>query len=397
LVKLLGSESPSAQMLSAVALGLRGVQGSRTALLRIAESSEHTPAARAAAVFALGALGAKEASSIVRAATTDNDERVRALALVALVRLDPEGSLPKVAEALTSGSEVLRRAALGAAGILGGGSYRPQSQPLAIPAGRVEADEVLLALAASEPAPQERARAIVRLEVELTRAIDAALQRSARDVRNLSSALLAEDERPAFAPLSSNLDAASEALRSDALASLQRITSQAAQSFVRLARHPSVAVRQAALQFLAQRATPEAERALLDALDDAQPEVRRQVLAALAERPSPAALGAVVAHFEKQSDWSTRVLALETLASFPSLPSPHSDADRVALQRIGALAQRDPVAFVREAALRALLALDPVGARAVLRKRAEEDTEPRVREFAVEALGLAEPKGGVSP
>jgi HEAT repeat protein len=181
------------------------------------------------------------------------------------------------------------------------------------------------------------------------------------------------------------------------LASLQRITSSAATSFVRLARHPSFSVRQAALQFLAQQTTPEAQRALLEALDDAQPEVRRQVLGALAERPFPAALGAVVARLERQRDWSTRVLALETLASFPKLSSPHSGADAVALERIGSLAQHDEVAFVREAALRALLALDPVGARPVLRKRAEEDTEPRVREFAIQALGRAQSASGDSP
>jgi HEAT repeat protein len=397
LARLLDSESPSAQMLSAVALGLRGVQGSRAALLRNAQSPEHTPAARGAALFALGALGAKEATAVARAALTDNDERVQALALVALARLDPEGALPHVAEALASSSEVLRHAALGAAGLLGGGSYRPRSKPLAIPAGRVEANEVLLALTPGEPTPDQRAAAIVRLEGELTRTLEAVAQRSAQDVRSLSSALLGEQGRPAFSPLSNNLAAATGTLRGQAEASLQRITSRATSTFVQLARHPSVAVRQAALQFLAHQTSDEAQRALLEALDDAQTEVRRQVLGALAERPFPAALGAVVARLERQRDWSIRVLALETLASFPKLSGPRSSTDEVALERIASLAQRDEVAFVREAALRALVALDPAGARGVLRKRAEEDTEPRVREFAVEALSRVTSGAGGGP
>lgn len=155
-----------------------------------------------------------------------------------------------------------------------------------------------------------------------------------------------------------------------------------------LAAHPQSSIRQSALLFLSYQDDAMARKAVAEALSDADPEVQRLVLGSLAERPFAEALGPVQRLLARGGDWSLRVLALQAVAKFPALSAGSKDADAErALVAIAELAKNDGVAYVREAALRALAALDPKFARETLVHAKTHDAEPRVQKAAAELLG----------
>lgn len=388
LLRLLECESPTAQVLAAVALAGRKVQRAKEPLLQLYSSGEQGPLTRAALVYALGQLGAKEGLGVAERYVTDEDERVQAAALLTLTRLGGPNASTALASALTNTRPQLSRAALGALGVSVTGNYQGAEDPLAVPTGRVSAESVIDALTPPVPSAEVRARALVQIEPALSRALRLALQSTPERTRELGAALVGPKGEPSFGPLGQGLGELDPALSKPAREALARLSRDAVAGFTLLAAHPQSSIRQSALLFLSYQDDAMARKAVAEALSDADPEVQRLVLGSLAERPFAEALGPVQRLLARGGDWSLRVLALQAVAKFPALGAGSKDADAErALVAIADLAKNDGVAYVREAALRALAALDPKFARETLEHAKTHDAEPRVQKTAAELLG----------
>jgi HEAT repeat protein len=175
-----------------------------------------------------------------------------------------------------------------------------------------------------------------------------------------------------FAPLTANaVFTPAERARLEALA--RELGRAVLPTFTALARHPSPDVRLFALRFLGQRAEPPAKAAVATALKDELGAVRRAALATL-DASDPQAAAGVIALLEVEPDWALRALAAETLGRVAAgRPSP---------EVVAALSQRaskDAFALVREAALEALVLVDPGAAKRVLEVSHDSDPEPRVK------------------
>lgn len=391
LLRLLESNSPSAQTLASVALAQRNFKRAEPVLVRQLGEADLAPSARAAAIFALGQLRTKD-TSLIQKALSDDDAGVQATAIVAWARLvatsaqasPPSNVLDAIAARLTSQDPRLARAALGAAGVLATGNYEAKRDPLTAPQGRVNIEELEDSLVPEAPKGSASARAIVMLEPALTRTLQSLLQGSPERAPDLTLALLAQGEPLILGQLSRELDSLSSKERSDAEAALARLNATLVGPFVVLAEHPQLEVRSAALQFLAHRSEPAAKRALLDALHDRDPQVVRLALGAIGQEPFLEAFEPLASLVNDSTDWTQRVLVLDVLARFPVLTSAAQAGPEHSLEAIAKLAESDGNAYVREAALRALVALDPEASRPVLARMRVRDPEPRVRRTADE-------------
>ena len=144
-------------------------------------------------------------------------------------------------------------------------------------------------------------------------------------------------------------------------------------TFAALARHPSPDVRLFALRFLGHRTEPAARAAAFAALKDDLGAVRRAALATL-DASDPQAAAGVIALLEVEPDWALRALAAETLGRVAA-GSSNAEATRALSQR----ASKDAFALVREAALEALVLVNPEAAKHVLQVSHDSDPEPRVK------------------
>jgi HEAT repeat protein len=140
-------------------------------------------------------------------------------------------------------------------------------------------------------------------------------------------------------------------------------------------------VRLSALRWLATRPETPAARAVLAGLDDSDPSVQRAALSALADRPSPEAAQAVGGLLAGSESWSLRRQAAQALERMGG--AGRSDEAAAALE---AAALGDGYALVRDAAVRALFAVDARAARGVLERVARTDAELGVRASARELL-----------
>ncbi len=386
LTRLLETDSPSSQALSAISLSLRG-ERVEPALQRLLDSTEHGNVPRAAAAFALGQLGASSAKRDLQPLTRAGDPRVRAAALVALTRLGDEAAPEAIARALVSTDATLRSAAVGAAGVLGTGNYESEGDPLAVPEGRVEAASLLQSLRPRAPGPTAKAKAIIALEEPLSEMIPLSIQRSPNHAAMISDALLAADGQPAFGELSRGFEQADPALKKRAQDALSSVAASAVMPFVSLSRHPSARVRTTALLFLATRTEPSARAALLEALRDSDVQVRRLVLGKIGADPRIEALAGVVEALERSDNWNERSYAIEIIGNFGRLQAPSSQPEvKQAISVLSRLAKTDEFSFVRQKAAQSLAAIARAEARPVLSALAKEDPEARVRQTATDLL-----------
>src|SRR5690606_9559548 len=107
----------------------------------------------------------------------------------------------------------------------------------------------------------------------------------------------------------------------------------------------------------------------------------RATLAAIAEHSNAAAAADIVRLLDPDQPWPLRRLAAQTLHRIASAELPedvHRDAFAALQQRV----RNDANAFVREACLRALVALAPNRSRNALETALTEDVEARVRDAA---------------
>lgn len=386
LVALLDSEAPSARALGAVGLGLNKDVSSRKRLAEVARSLEAGPLPRAAAAFALGELKAQSEADTLARMTEATDVTVRGTALVALGRLQHADAEAVIAEALVSSDQALRRFAEAAALVFATGKLE-RAQAFVPRAGRIDVRALLERLRPMGYTPHHRVDALVKLAPELARVSAAASQSSPERAQVIAEALLARGGEPAFGALTEELAKLPENEQKRAAAAVEQIAAAVVPPFVALTRHPDAAVRIRAVQLLSTRKEDAAQQAVLAALESKEPRVQAAALNALVERPRPGATAAVLkllktAKGSDDSSWPLRVRAAEALGKLAT-----SAADRGQAQKeLGAIAKRDAIALVREAALKALAALDKQSARSALEYAAKQDKEPRVRKTAQELL-----------
>jgi len=402
LVKLLGSASPDVRALSALGLGLSRNKKYAPALLALAKSPEAGPIARAAATHALGVLGDAGTSgkssrvqvveiSDLLALADAGDPLLRQAALLTMARLGdkgredkPSGESEAIARGIFSEDDDVRRAAVVAAATLATGTWASAREALPVPDGPLSLREVLLEQQPDERPANERAAALIALTPSLRKAAVAAVSTSPERARVVADALLSGEDKLRLTPLVGPLDKLDPELEPKAAASIEAIAKAAVPGFVALERHPMLEVRTRAVELLAQRPEPEAQRAVIDALSDPEESVRRAALAALGPVKSAPTITAVAQILKSSTSWPLRVRAAEALGRLGTAGAESSQKE--ILETLTQAAKGDEYALVREAALRASAKLDAVGAKPLLEDLAAHDLEPRVRQSASELL-----------
>ncbi|HVU05745.1 MAG TPA: tetratricopeptide repeat protein [Polyangiaceae bacterium] len=379
LLEMLRSDAPSVRALAAVGLGLLGNRADAEKLSAIAASPDHEPVVRAAAAFAVGTVagGSASAEATLEGLVDAPDPLLRATAVLGLARLHGAGGKRVIASALVGTDGALRDAAADAALVLTTKEYRMPEEPLPVPAGRVDVRDVLRGLDPTGYTPDERARAVVLLEHELGDAAATAVHTGTEGSRVVADALLAGGTEKSFSPLTDGMEHASQESLAQARATIERIEETLVPAFLALTHHPSADVRARAIRVLARRSEPDAKHAVEAALDDTNPLVQRAALSLLSAAQDQDAVSAVERLATRSPLWPVReraAVALGTLATGPF--------GEKAVSVLGGMAERDPIAFVREAALRALALSRASSARGVLGAAATRDAEPRLRALA---------------
>lgn len=387
LVKLLGSASPDVRATAAIGLGLGRDKKHAPMLTALARSPEAGPVARAAAILALGELGAPltEHVTLLLSAAEAPSVVERQAAISTLARLSDPADAGRAADAIASAvfatDESLRSDALIAAVVLASKTHRRSADPLRMPDGALTAREILAGLRPDAPGADERARALSALAPALARAAVAAVSTSPERARVVADVLQGiVGSTPAGAP---DAGAGDKQPLERALAS---IGAAVVPGFAALIRHPDVAVRIRAVELLARRSEPAAEAAVVDALADPDDEVRRAALAAIGAVPSRTVARAVSLLLTQSSSWALRVRAAEALGRLGRARGVDSDLTAELATALTAAARADSYALVREAAFTALAIVDEARARPVLAEVAARDPEPLLRSAARKLL-----------
>jgi tetratricopeptide (TPR) repeat protein len=375
LARLLASEAPSLRALAALGLGILHDTSATPELARLVGSADAGNLARAAAARALGMLNARGEIEAISALARAASPELRGSALLALAELKAPDATSAFADASVDPDPALRRVAAAAAAAWTSGTFRAPSDPLPAPDERVDVRELLDAWRPGPYSVAERLVALERLAPALSRASESAAQSSPERARAVVDAL-------GLAPGGTPVPALCDDFGGDDLARARRVIDGIGANLVpalaALTRHPYAPIRAGALAFLGSRQEPVARDAVVNALGDADPSVRRAALA-VARTTDPAVASAVAARLTREEDWALRVAAAEALARAPGVASGVSELTRAATT--------DGYALVREAAVRALFAVDPRAAKPVLERIEQTDAEPRVRNAAWQLLG----------
>jgi cellulose synthase operon protein C len=409
LARLLEASSPDVRAVAAIGLATAPTNNARrhaVALVSLAKAPDAGPRARAAALAALGELvhrglpAPNELEQLAQGLLDAPDALLRRTALGTSAQVALAGSSEggarrpgsadfsatvdrAIAQAVFDRDPALRSRAV-AVSALRLERQRPgvaparADDPLAVPDGRLDVDDMLRALAPRDPDDRAKATALVALETPLRLAATAAVTTSAERAAVVGDALASQILAP-FAPESE----LPPELAARAAASTRAILESAAPGFAGLARHSNAALRARAAQVLAREGSDGSTSALARALEQGDAEARRGILSAIEAGRPPGLIGPVVRALANDESWAVRVRAAETLASLGTLAS----AREPALAALETAASGDRFALVREAALRALHGLDPARAAPTLRAAATSDAEPRVRTLATELLG----------
>lgn len=381
LIALTGSDAPSLRALGALGLGLNRDHRSRDRLIAMARDPDWGPLPRAAAAEALGRLGDASGTEVLVELASVADPTVRGAAVVALARLRSEDAARILAEALVATDPEVRQAA--AAGAVALTSAEPGVTGELMPPteSAIDVRRCLESLRPTGFGPAARVAALTRLTPALERASVAAVAGSLEGARVIGAALRYHDGLSGFLPLTEELPSFSPEQRAAVAEAADRIAAAVVPHFVALAAHPSVSVRSRAVELLARRAEPAARDAVVAAILDPEPAIQRAALMAVAERPDPAAAAAAARVLGEAEGWPARIWAAEALAA----AGPAAAAPAV----ISALEQAtltNSAALVREAAMKALVAVAGAQARAVLERVARTDPEPRLRAAASQEL-----------
>lgn len=377
LAEMLRSDAPSVRALSAVGLGVLGSRADVAALTSLASAPEEHPVPRAAALFALGAVGGESAVPALAHHQASSDPLVRSASLLGLARLQAKDSERAIVAALMSPEPSVRQAALAAALVLSTKEYRLPASALAITDERVDPRRVVGNLVPTGYTPDERARAVVLLAPVLSEVAASTVHSSADSARAVADALLARGGAPAFAPLTDDLERATPTAQKAAEAALVGVGAALVEPFVALARHPSAEVRARAIRVLSTRTEPASRSALVRAIVDPDPLVQQAALSSLVPPLDPEVLSAVTRLARTWESWPVRARATDVLAGLSG-----SAAGGSVVPVLGEIAEHDDMDFVREVAVRALGAAHGAVARAALERVAARDPEPRLRALA---------------
>jgi HEAT repeat protein len=374
LERVLAERGPNAQALAVLGLGRLGSARDVKRLTGIVSENEHALITRAAAAFGLAELSAARAAPGILGLADASDVVVRATATVSLARLDAPGARSAIAQALVSLDSELVAAGVQAACVLGAGNRSLPRSALPLPEGRVDARAILQRLLPDVCSPDAEARALVLLAPEIATAAARSVQSSPALARALSATLLAGDGSAAFAPLTEHLASAAPENAAAAKESVELIARAVVGPYLELAEHPATEVRSSAVRWLASRPEPRARQAVLAAVNDSDLSVQRGALSTLESRPDPAAARAVSGLLSSSKSWSVRRQAAQTLERMGAV----ARSDEV-LGALETAALGDSYALVREAAVRALFAIDALGTKSVLERVARADPEAGVQ------------------
>ena len=181
----------------------------------LARSVEAGNVARAAAAFALGELGAKEATLPLLTLTQGADALPRQAALLALARLQSDSAPSAIAAGILHGDPGLRESSVLAALVLETGEYRSPRDALPVPDGSVDVRTILQQLTPSGYSASERAKALISESASLREALRSTSLISER-ARAFADALLARDGKPAFSPFTDGIETIDPDLRKKA-------------------------------------------------------------------------------------------------------------------------------------------------------------------------------------
>jgi cellulose synthase operon protein C len=372
LSQLASSDAPDVSALGVIGLGLLGSHNGGTVATKILQQGEAGPLPRAAAAFTLAELGQKSDETVLAELCEATDPSLSSIAVLSLARLGSTRAPRAIADALTSSDALVAQTAGQAALVWASGAYHKPKEPLPALDGAVNVRALLDSLRPSAYAGAERLAALGKLSSVLSAAFARAAAESPERARTVADLLVVDPGKLPFAPLTADAQFTP--------AEQQRIIDMARElgavlvpTFVALARHPSPEVRLSALRFLAHRAEAPARVAVAEALKDELTSVRRAALSAL-DAGSPEAKGAVVALLKSETDWALRANAAETLGRVAA-----NSRDPEVVAALSASATKDTFAIVREAALPALVAVDPARAKRVLEGVHDNDPEPRVK------------------
>jgi HEAT repeat protein len=296
--------------------------------------------------------------------------------MLGLARLRAPTEKRVVAAGLVAPDATLRDAAEAAALVLATREYRLPAEPLPVPSGKIDAASVVAGLRPSGYTADERAKAIVELATDLTASAVTAVHSTPEGARVVADAILPRGGQPAFSPLSDGIEHASPESRASAEEALARVSAALVQPFVALAKHPAADARLRAIHFLSSRNEPEAKAALVEALRDPDPTVLGAALDSFSADPEKLPIDAVTDLAKHAESWPIRARASEALGA---LGKSREAARAVAV--LAEVVQTDSIAFVREAAVRALGVIGSAG-KPVLRTVAAKDAEPRLRALA---------------
>ena len=372
LTQLAGSDSAEVSAIGLIGLSLLGSHSGTAQAAKLLRQAEAGPLPRAAAAFTLAEGGQKAQENLLAELSEASDPSLAALAVLSLARLNSAGAPRAIADALSSPDPLVSRAGGDAALVWSTGSYHKPKDTLPAPEGGLDVRRLLDALRPSGYSGAERVTALEKLSGPLSAAFGRAASVSPERARSVAVLLVVDPGQLPFAPLTANVDfTPAEQGRLEALA--RELGATLLPTFTALARHPSPDVRLFALHFLGHRAEPAAEAAVGAALKDDQSAVRRAALATL-DASDPQAAAAVIALLEVEPDWALRALAAETLGRVAA-----GTASAPAVTALSQRASKDAFALVREAALEALVLVDPTAAKRVLQVSHDNDPEPRVK------------------
>ncbi|HEY4105272.1 MAG TPA: HEAT repeat domain-containing protein, partial [Polyangiaceae bacterium] len=374
--KLLGelanSDAPDVSALGVLGLGLLGSRSSAPIASKILRQGEAGPLPRAAAAFTLAELGQKSEEPTLVELCEAPDPTLASLAVLSLSRLGSSRAPRAIADRLTSSDLLVSRAAGVAALVYTSGAYHKPKEPLPAPDGALSVRALLENLRPTNYSTADRLNALEKLSSVLSSAFARAAAVSPERARTVADLLVVDPGKLPFGPLTADADF-TPAERARIVSLARELGVVLVPTFAALARHPSPEVRLSALRFLAHRSEPQAKAAVAGALKDELTSVRRAALSAL-DASDTEAKSAVIALLKNEADWALRASAVETLGRIAA-----GSRDPEIMAALTQSATKEPFAIVREAALPALVAVDPAEAKRILASVHDSDPEPRVK------------------
>ena len=375
LTQLSDSDAAEVSALGVLGLSLLGSRAGVTQANKLVTQAEAGPLPRAAAAFALAEFGQKTQGNALAELSEASDDTLSAMAVLSLARLGSPRAPRVIADALGSPNPLLSRAAGEAALIWATGNYHKPKEVLPAPDGAMDVRRLLDGLRPSAYSGAEHVLALDKLSSALSAAFERAAAVSPERARVVADLLVVDAGKLPFAPLTADT-AFTPAEHAHIEGIARELGAAVLPTFVALARHPSPEVRLFALRFLGHRPEASAKNALSGALKDDLASVRRAALAAL-DSTALESKGAVIALLANEPDWALRALAVSTLGRVGA-----GSRDPQVVAALSQSATQDGFAMVREAALQALVAVDPSSARRVLEASHDSDPEPRVKAHA---------------